>query len=443
MLSRFVLKQFLRVYRYERWILNHFTETGHILLLLMFLAGIYGIDTHATLSFQLFVLLLILFFFAFLLSLIPVPEYHFERKLPRYATADVAFNYLIKLKINISKPASHNLSLIDGLHQPFPDYPTLKNFFQLHLKPWYQRYLSYQNWREFLQTLRGADTHVSTLKAIATQEVSCSITPIRRGKLVFSHLTLMKSDLLGLINSRISVPHTDQILVLPKWYEMPDICLTGHSELRRPGLSQSVKSGCSTEFYQLSDYRPGDSINHIHWKSVARHGKLMVKQFQNEVIQKNALLLDTFAENVSHDQFEAAVSLTTSLLFQFKKEWVNIDAIVLNDTLYESHSSIFQMDYFLETLAIVETEEEDWIRNIDRIINLISDFDTLVCVFLHWDHNRQLLVQALNSMQISVMLFYVLDSRISAQPEIDPRLPMFQFDCLNLEQDLTNFSIAK
>ena len=53
--------------------------------------------------------------------------------------------------------------------------------------------------------------------------------------------------------------------------------------------------GESEEFVSLRDYRRGDPMRHIHWKSWAKTGKPIVKEFQDEFFVRHALILDTFA----------------------------------------------------------------------------------------------------------------------------------------------------
>src|SRR5439155_7840266 len=70
--------------------------------------------------------------------------------------------------------------------------------------------------------------------------------------------------------------------------------------------------GDAEEFIGLRDYRPGDPVRAIHWKSWAKIGAPVVREFQEEYFARHALILDTFAP--AGETFEAAVSLTASFL---------------------------------------------------------------------------------------------------------------------------------
>jgi len=59
----------------------------------------------------------------------------------------------------------------------------------------------------------------------------------------------------------------------------------------------------------LRDYRQGDAMNQIHWKSFARHGKLIVKEYQDKYFVRIVLVLDANANNLVEELFETAVSV--------------------------------------------------------------------------------------------------------------------------------------
>jgi uncharacterized protein (DUF58 family) len=67
-------------------------------------------------------------------------------------------------------------------------------------------------------------------------------------------------------------------------------------------------------FHQIREYQPGDSQRNVHWKSTAKTGRLMVRQFEETRRARLAIVLgmheDEFA---SDDEYELAVSIVGSL----------------------------------------------------------------------------------------------------------------------------------
>lgn len=82
-------------------------------------------------------------------------------------------------------------------------------------------------------------------------------------------------DYLGLFRFRVKRVETRMILVRPEpvpVQELPDLeRYLAHSLRPRPG-------GGFSENHELRLYRPGDSLNQVHWKLTAKTGKLMIRE---------------------------------------------------------------------------------------------------------------------------------------------------------------------
>ena len=70
--------------------------------------------------------------------------------------------------------------------------------------------------------------------------------------------------------------------------------------------------GHSDEFVSLRDYRRGDPVRHIHWRSWAKTGMPIVKEFEDEFFVRHALVLDTFSDEPHSELLEEAVSVAAS-----------------------------------------------------------------------------------------------------------------------------------
>ncbi len=118
--SEMTLKQYHLAYRASKWVRNHFTYLGQVMLITMLFAAAFGIDTTATTTYQLIVLLLVLLVFAFLNSCFMQLELSATRRLPRYFTVGEKAFYSILLdnKINLS---FNYLALIELLLGTPPD----------------------------------------------------------------------------------------------------------------------------------------------------------------------------------------------------------------------------------------------------------------------------------------------------------------------------------
>jgi len=113
----------------------------------------------------------------------------------------------------------------------------------------------------------------------------------RRGRYRLGPLTIRSGDPLGIFEVTRSVPFTSSLLVFPATVEAPGFQLPeGHV----PGgeATRHRTHYLTTNVATVRDYAPGDSFNRIHWRSTARTGRLMVKEFELDPTSDIWLMLD-------------------------------------------------------------------------------------------------------------------------------------------------------
>ena len=80
------------------------------------------------------------------------------------------------------------------------------------------------------------------------------------------------------------------------------------------GVTTSNLSSSDVSFHALREYVPGDDRRSIHWRTTARTGKLMVRQFEETMRAHLLVMLSTVAADYeTEDDFELAVSVAGSL----------------------------------------------------------------------------------------------------------------------------------
>jgi uncharacterized protein (DUF58 family) len=97
----------------------------------------------------------------------------------------------------------------------------------------------------------------------------------------------------GLFERRVSTIAPDQLIVYPstgqltrRWQLVQRQAVETRRGQRRDRTAQQQ------EYHGLRDYRPGDSPRWIHWRTTARIGKPMVKEFEQQNEQDLAILVD-------------------------------------------------------------------------------------------------------------------------------------------------------
>jgi len=61
------------------------------------------------------------------------------------------------------------------------------------------------------------------------------------------------------------------------------------------GIHQSARRGASLEFSEHTLYSPGDDLRHLDWKVLAKTDRYLVKRYEDERLQRVALLVDASA----------------------------------------------------------------------------------------------------------------------------------------------------
>ena len=60
-----------------------------------------------------------------------------------------------------------------------------------------------------------------------------------------------------------------------------------------PSAGGTPRRGHGPEYLGVREYRTGDSMRHVHWGLTARHGQVMVREFEEERTRRVAIAIDT------------------------------------------------------------------------------------------------------------------------------------------------------
>src|SRR5262249_5934291 len=145
------------------------------------------------------------------------------------------------------------------------------------------------------------------------------------------------------------------ILVLPRRYPLPSIAFPGTLKYQEGGVALASSVGRSEEFVSLREYRRGDPLRHIHWRSWAKAGKPIVKEFEDEFFVRHALVLDTVTPYPHSEAFEEAVSVAASFActLQTQESLLDLLFVGLQAYCFTVGRGLAHTDQMLEILASV------------------------------------------------------------------------------------------
>jgi uncharacterized protein (DUF58 family) len=402
-------------YRAER----RFTPAGLAVFAALILTGFMAVDTDNNVDYQAFALLFFLLLTAVLFSLWFRGRFAVERVLPRFATAGCPLTYTVRMQ-NLGSASYHGLSLLETLEDPRPPFEEWMTA-QLREQKRLRSFRIGQPVRAaILRDIRVKPAAVPPLAAAGQVETKIELTPVRRGLLRFKGVALTRPDPLGLCCALRQMPLPQSILVLPRRYPLPPVAMPGRMKYQPGGVAQASNVGQSDEFVAVRDYRSGDPLRHIHWRSWARVGKPVVREFEDEFFVRHALVLDTFAEE-DPDVFEEAVSVAASFACTVQSQEALLDLLFVGTQSYcfTAGRGLAHSDQLLEVLASVRPcAGQDFSLLEGLVLNHINIVSGCICVLLAWDKARRELVRKIRALGIPVRALVVTPA--GGQAKLDP-----------------------
>lgn len=170
------------------------------------------------------------------------------------------------------------------------------------------------------------------LAAGAEHEELYAIPTTRRAVLTVGPVRTVRGDPFGLLRREQLLTDSDLLYVHPRTVRIEGSA----SGMVRDLEGETVRklSDNDVAFHALRGYVPGDDLRFVHWRSTARTGSLMVRQFEetrrSHMLVALSTRLDDFA---SDEEFEAAVSIAGSLGVQTLAEGHTLTATTSTRTL--------------------------------------------------------------------------------------------------------------
>ncbi len=134
----------------------------------------------------------------------------------------------------------------------------------------------------------------------------------RRGLISVGPVRTVRADPVGLVRREVMWTGTEEFYIHPRTIGIPSMSTGFIRDLE--GNPTRDLSNNDVSFHALREYVPGDERRYIHWKSTARTGTLMVRQFE-ETRRSHLVVALSLAtgDYGSDEEFELAVSVAGSL----------------------------------------------------------------------------------------------------------------------------------
>lgn len=410
---RFSYLVFRAVSGLQYWIERRLTAAGLLLAGALVAGAALGVDTKQTVAYKIFALAAALLGVAASIAMLLRERFAVQRFLPRVVTAGEPFTYRVAVS-NLGSSVRDGLSLIEDLADPRPGFAV----FRAQLK-----FPTYRAWKRLIAARKVVGVSEQALPPIApraTVEVTARGEAYRRGSQHFRGLTVARTDPLGLCKALFPFEQGANLLVLPRRYALPPIALPGSRKYQPGGIALASSVGDSEEFMSLRDYRPGDPLQRIHWKSFARAGEPIVKEYQDEFFERHALVLDTFTSDDQSATFEEAVSIAASFACTVNTQECLLDLMFIGAQSYCYTAGRGQLStgHLLEILAGIQPCQDRTFRVLhDAVMGRRAALTGCICILLAWDELRAEFARRLRALGVPLLALVV-----TAEP-ISERLP--------------------
>jgi uncharacterized protein (DUF58 family) len=437
-----VFKFLYRIYRIltgvHYWGYRRFTPAGLTVLIGLLIAVLLGSDTDNNVAYQGMTFLLLLLGIACASSFFFRARFSALRHLPRFGTVGAPLSYTVALS-NLTAKTQNGLAVMENLAEARPSF-----------EDWMAAQMAYEKRARSFRFSQGRRSNIFRLAHLkiasvpplrSKQEVrvQCELTPLRRGVLRLQSVGVARADPLGLFRAFTEVPLPQSVLILPKRYTLPLIALPGSMKYQQGGVALASNVGQSDEFVALRDYRQGDPLRHIHWRSWARAGKPVVKEFEDEFFVRHALVLDTFTEYSHSDSFEEAASIAASFACAIQTQESLLDLLFVGADSYcfTAGRGVAHGEQLLEVLASVRPAQKSSFQKLERLVlGHISKVSGCIFVFLAWDQERRDFVKRVQSLGVPLLVLVVVESGAQLPPGGERPERFYVLECGKIEQGL-------
>lgn len=217
-----------------------------------------------------------------------------------------------------------------------------------------------------------AEFTVPRLAPGAESEELFAMPTNRRALILAGPAVSVRGDQLGLVRRTVSWTEQVELFVHPATTRL---LATAPGLVRDlEGQTSSVITNSDLAFHALRQYEPGDDIRNVHWRTSARTGQLMVRQYTET--RRSQLLLMQSAETThysSDDEFELAISVMASIGCQVIREKTSLDVLWERATLRSrSVTALLDDSCRIQPTAGAHADLRDFVRLSTRALQVPS-----------------------------------------------------------------------
>ncbi len=170
---------------------------------------------------------------------------------------------------------------------------------------------------------------VPPLKSHERLHINRQIPALKRGFFKLSKISLLGGDPAGLFKRRRNFHIPGEIMIYPKAVNISNLPIRFKRRIMPSPTGRLLGvAGQGLSFFGIREYRAKDEMRFIHWKATAAKGKLMVKEFEANTVDRVIILLDSYYKSTGNDpddnNFEFLIKTAASIVTYLAEMYCNI-----------------------------------------------------------------------------------------------------------------------
>lgn len=165
-----------------------------------------------------------------------------------------------------------------------------------------------------IEVVLGDETVVVPLPRLArggSEDIRLPLDTSRRGRLEVGPVRIAHTDPLGILERLTRLSAVQTLMVHPRSVRVPAASAGLVKDLE--GEASQDLTADDVAFHSLREYQPGDDRRLVHWRTSAKHGTLLVRQFEPSRRSETVICLSTWSEEVGEENFELALAAVATL----------------------------------------------------------------------------------------------------------------------------------
>ncbi|QLQ37040.1 DUF58 domain-containing protein [Micromonospora robiginosa] len=221
------------------------------------------------------------------------------------------------------------------------------------------------------------------LGAHQASSVAYTVRADVRGRYEVGPLVIRLTDPFGLCELTRSFPSTDHLTVIPQVTPLPSVRLPGEYAGSGDSRARSVAVHGEDDA-ATREYRMGDDLRRVHWKSTARTGELMVRREEQPWESRATVVLDTRAGGHRGEgptaSFEWSVSAAASIAVHLRQAGYKLRLVTGNGVDVDATEAGGE-GVLLDHLAEVHLDRRGEITTLVQQVRQRADGGLIIALF--------------------------------------------------------------